>query len=311
MAKQERGLGKGLGALLGNDADMSSFRRPVQYVNAKPTQANAGREGNISFINIADIVPNPFQPRVTFDQQALDELAVSIKALGLIQPITVRNLGDSGKFQIISGERRYRASKQAGLTSIPAYIRSTDDTGMLEMAIVENVQRYDLDPIETAVSFQRLIDECHLTQEQMADRIGKSRVAVTNFLRLLKLPAKVQYDVKMGNISVGHAKVILGVEDPATQEMLTDAVIREGLSVRALEQKIRNGLNKVERPARPESGATELPDQYYKVIDIIGKYFDNNIRFKRNLSGKGTMTVHFDNDAQMDRFLDALKKSKI
>lgn len=309
MAKQQRGLGKGLSAVLGGDVDMSSFRRPVQYVNNVNPDREA-REGEIILINIDDIEPNPYQPRVTFDPQALEELASSIRTLGLIQPITVRSVHD-GKYQIISGERRFRASRIAGLSTIPAFVRNSDDRGMLEMAIVENVQRADLDPIETAMSYQRLIDECSLTQEQMADRIGKNRVSVTNFLRLLKLPAKVQYDLKVGNISVGHAKVLLGVEDPMQQEALCDEIIRQGLSVRALEQRIKAG-NMAKKKARfaPDTDA-DLPDEYYNILEIVGKYFDNNISMKRNSDGKGVMTVRFNSDKQMRDFLNALKDSKL
>ena len=211
--KTPRGLGKGLGALLG-DADIESIRKPVGYVNkeivgTKPRQDTA----DILRIPAELIVPNPFQPRSSFDEEALAELAESIRTLGLIQPVTVRKSAD-GLYQIISGERRFRACRLAGMEMIPAYIRDTDDQGMLEMAIVENIQREDLDPIEIALSYQRLIEECHLTQEQLAGRVGKKRSSVTNYLRLLGLPARVQHDLKVGLVSVGHAKVILGVDDP-------------------------------------------------------------------------------------------------
>lgn len=261
-------------------------------------------------MDINTIEPNPYQPRVTWNETALAELSSSIKTLGLIQPITVREVGE-GHYQIISGERRFRASKLAGLTTIPAYVRSADDTGMLEMAIVENVQRYDLDPIETAMSFQRLIDECHLTQEKMAERIGKSRVVVTNFLRLLKLPAKVQYDVKVGNISVGHAKVLLGLEDGAQQERLCDEIISKGLSVRALETLVReiaDGKVLQERKNEPKDNAEEsIPDQYYTVADVLGKYFGNKVAVKRSADGKGTFTVRFKSDDEVLAFSEALK----
>lgn len=306
MTKQQpRGLGKGLGSILGDGADLSTFRSPVQYVNPKSSTGKLPSESEIRLVPVADIRPNPFQPRITFDEQTLVELADSIRTLGLIQPITVRRMPD-GCFQIISGERRYRACKLAGLASVPAYVRSTDDTGMLEMAIVENVQRENLDPIETAMSYQRLIDECNLTQEAMAARIGKSRVSVTNSIRLLRLPAKVQYDVKVGNISVGHAKVLLGLEDELLQEQLSDEIIREGLSVRALEQRIRAG---VRRAPKKQGDAVEcdLPQEHYDVLDIIGRYFDNNVTFKRNADGKGTMTVRFSSDAQMREFLKVLR----
>lgn len=308
MAKQNaRGLGRGLDALLGGgSADLAEFRRPVQYVNSNKSGTSA-KPGDIQVIDINLIEPNPYQPRVTFDEQALNELSSSIRTLGLIQPITVRPIA-SGRYQIISGERRFRASKLAGLQSMPAYIREAGDSGMLEMAIVENVQRADLDPIETAMSYQRLIEECNLTQEQMADRIGKNRVSVTNYLRLLRLPAKVQYDLKVGNISVGHAKVLLGVDDQNRQEELCDAIIRQGLSVRALEELLRSGNPvPVRKNAKPAEVQQDLPDEYYKIVEIVGKYFSNNVSVKTTASGKGSMTVHFDNEAQMLRFLKALQ----
>ncbi len=306
MSKQQpRGLGKGLGSILGDDADMSSFRSPVQYVNPKLTGGKLPSEGDVRLIPLAEIKPNPFQPRINFDEQALAELSDSIRTLGLIQPITVRRIAE-GNYQIISGERRYRACKLAGMTNIPSYIRSTDDVGMLEMAIVENVQRENLDPIETAMSYQRLIEECNLTQEAMAERIGKSRVSVTNSIRLLKLPAKVQYDVKVGNISVGHAKVLLGLDDEIIQEQLSDEIIREGLSVRALEQKIKSGVQKA-APKQPSATEDDIPEEHYRVLDILGRYFDNNVTFKRKADGKGSMTVRFSGDAQMRAFLEALQ----
>ncbi|MCQ2148704.1 MAG: ParB/RepB/Spo0J family partition protein [Bacteroidales bacterium] len=309
MAKEQRGLGKGLSALLGDTADLSQLRKPVGYVNkevvgTKESQGTA----DILRIPIDMIEPNPFQPRMTFDQEALEELASSIRTLGLIQPITVRRK-DSGKYQIISGERRYRACRLAGMDMIPAYIRDTNDQGMLEMAIVENIQRQDLDPIEIAMSYERLIEECDLTQEQMADRVGKKRASVTNYLRLLKLPAKVQHDLKVGILSVGHAKVILGVEDPAIQESLCDEVIKERLSVRQLEEKVR-ALNNPSKPAK-EVKQQELPDEYYKVLEHIGKFFENNISLKRTSSGKGTMTIRFDSDEEVKKFLAALEESKL
>lgn len=313
MAKQTRGLGKGLSALLGDDAEFATFRKPVQYVNPSPSAVKNATGGEILSVEISRIEPNPYQPRVTFDQEALAELSASIKALGLIQPITVRRISDD-KYQIISGERRFRAARLAGLKTIPAYVRNADDTGMLEMAIVENVQRYDLDPIETAMSYQRLIEECHLTQESMAERIGKSRVAVTNFLRLLKLPAKVQYDVKVGNISVGHAKVLLGLDNAAQQENLSDEIIRTGLSVRALEQRVRevlNGAPSVQPKNQGEKEPAVLPERYAHVVDVIGRYFDNNVSLKRTSSGKGSLTIRFKNDRQLQEFCRMLEENSL
>ncbi len=308
MSKQQRGLGKGLGALLGGDTDLGQIRKPVGYVNKEVVSKDQPQQGSADILRIpVDMIePNPFQPRMTFDQEALEELAESIRALGLIQPITVRRKSD-GRYQIISGERRFRACRLAGLDMIPAYIRDTNDQGMLEMAIVENIQRQDLDPIEVAMSYQRLIEECSLTQEQMAIRVGKKRASITNHLRLLKLPAKIQHDLKVGLLSVGHAKVLLGVEDVKLQEHLCDLVIKEGLSVRQLEEKVKK-LTEERQPVQNQE--QDLPDEYFKVLEIVGKYFENNISLKRSGSGKGTMTIHFSSDEEVRTFLKALEDSK-
>lgn len=309
MSKQQRGLGKGLGALLGDGRDLNQIRKPVGYVNKEVVNAGAQPQQNTAdVLRIpADMIePNPFQPRMNFDQEALEELADSIRTLGLIQPITVRRKAD-GRYQIISGERRFRACRAAGLEMIPAYIRDTNDQGMLEMAIVENIQREDLDPIEVAMSYQRLIEECSLTQEQMAIRVGKKRATVTNSLRLLKLPAKIQHDLKVGLLSVGHAKVLLGVEDVTFQEYLCDLVIREDLSVRQLEEHIRKA---VEPKKKDPAQAQDLPEEYFKVLEIVGKYFENNISLKRTQGGKGSMTIHFSSDEEVRKFLKALEDSK-
>ena len=190
---------------------------------------------------------------------------------------------------------------------IPAYIRDTTDQGMLEMAIGENIQRENLDPIEVALSYQRLIEECNLTQEQMAVRVGKRRTSVTNHLRLLKLPAKIQHDLKVGLLSVGHAKVLLGIEDKKLQEYLCDLVIKEDMSVRQLEEKIK----KMAEPKKEQpDGGKDLPEEYFKVLEIVGKYFENNISLKRADSGKGSMTIHFNSDDEVRNFLKALEDSK-
>lgn len=309
MSKTPRGLGKGLGALLGENTDLGSFRKPVEYINKTVVTAEQPQNSaDIMLIPVGMIEPNPFQPRSTFDPVAMEELAESIRTLGLIQPITVRKKS-ADRYQIISGERRYRASRLAGLTEMPAYIRETDDQGMLEMAIVENIQRENLDPIEIALSYQRLIEECDLTQEQMAARVGKKRASVTNYLRLLRLPAKVQHDLKVGLLSVGHAKVLLGIEDEAIQEKLCDIVIKDGLSVRQLEERIRKAENAGQ--AKEKTVEQELPDEYFKVLEIVGKYFDNSISLKRSPAGKGTMTIHFSSDEEIHRFLKALEASSI
>ena len=309
--KEPRGLGRGLGAILGDSAGLDQLRKPVGYVNKEIVGNRTRTEGSADVVRIPAgmIEPNPFQPRMSFDTEALEELTDSIRTLGLIQPITVRKT-DEGKYQIISGERRFRACKAAGMDFIPAYIRAASDQGMLEMAIVENIQREDLDPIEVALGYRRLIEECNLTQEQMAGRIGKKRASVTNYLRLLKLPAKVQHDLKVGLVSVGHAKVMLGVEDPQLQEQLCDMVVKGGLSVRQLEDKVRRLERGDGRPA-PAEHAQELPDEYFRVLEHIGKYFEQDISLKRSAGGKGTMTIKFNSDGEVQRFLKALDDAHI
>ena len=305
--KPQRGLGKGLGALLGEAGSMDNFRKPVGYVNkVNVVESTAPLDkADVLMIPVDYIEPNPFQPRQSFDQEALEELAESIRTLGLIQPVTVRKKA-ADKYQIISGERRFRACRLCGMELIPAYVRDADDQGMLEMAIVENIQRENLDPIEIALSYQRLIDECRLTQEQMALRVGKKRASVTNYLRLLKLPAKIQHDLKVGQLSVGHAKVLLSVEDSRVQEALCDLVVKEGLSVRELEKKIQR-LQETSNVTQTAE-AQDLPDEYFKVLEIVGRYFDNSISLKRTPSGKGSMTIRFNSDEEMRKFLTAIEK---
>ncbi len=308
--KQESRLGKGLSALLGDISVNGPERKPVGYINKeiageKPVQDY----GDVLRIPAGLIDPNPYQPRMAFDNESLEELADSIRTFGLIQPISVRKQPD-GRYQIISGERRFRACRLAGMDVIPAYIRATDNQGMLEMAIVENIQRQDLDPIEVAMSYQRLIDECNLTQEKMAQRVGKKRASIANYLRLLKLPAKVQHDLKSGLLSTGHAKVLLGIEDPHIQELLCDLTIKEGLSVRDLEARVRKlGEDGWKAQATPRQ--QDLPEDYYRILERIGKFFDNSISLKRSASGKGTMTIRFNSDEEVSKFLKALEDSGI
>ena len=308
MAKPQRGLGKGLSALLGDtNVDIEKLRKPVGYINKEVVGTKEPQDtADILRIPVDMIEPNPFQPRMSFDKEALEELAESIRTFGLIQPITVRKKS-TDKYQIISGERRFKACRITGMDMIPAYIRDANDQGMLEMAIVENIQRENLDPIEVAMSYQRLIEECMLTQEQMAERVGKKRASVTNYLRLLKLPARVQHDLKVGLLSVGHAKVLLGLDNEELQEEFCDYVIKNDLSVRQLEEKIKKMSGKKEK----ESKQQNLPDEYYKVLEHIGKFFGNNISLKRSESGKGSMTIRFDSDEEMKSFLKALEDSHI
>ena len=307
MTNKQRGLGKGLSALMGGSAQIADqFRKPVGYINKDIAGSRPASEADILRIPVDLIEANPFQPRMSFDASSLEELSSSIKSLGLIQPITVRRVSPS-RYQIISGERRYRACHMAGMTMIPAYVREADDTGMLEMAIVENIQREDLDPVEVAMSYQRLMEACSLTQEQMADRVGKKRATVANTLRLLKLPVKVQHDLKVGLISSGHAKALLGLEDPVAQEELCDQAVTMRLSVRELEalvRKYRAGIVPRQQVAQPQ----ELPEQYGRLLSAVGRYFAKDISLKRDASGKGTMTIRFSSDKEVSEFLEALER---
>ncbi len=308
--KQESRLGKGLSAILGDIQVKEPERKPVGYINKEIAGARPVQDyGDVLRIPANLIDPNPYQPRMAFDNDSLEELAESVRTFGLIQPISVRKQSD-GRYQIISGERRFRACKLAGMDTIPAYIRTADDQGMLEMAIVENIQRQDLDPIEVAMSYQRLMDECNLTQERMAQRVGKKRASIANSLRLLKLPTKVQHDLKTGLLSTGHAKVLLSVEDPHIQELLCDLTIKEGLSVRQLEDRIRR-LSGTENTKSLMVQRQDLPEDYYRILERIGKFFDNSISLKRTSSGKGTMTIRFNSDEEVSRFLKALEESNI
>ncbi len=307
MPKIPAGLGKGLDALISNS--YVSSQNQQQKVQQSPLTS-------IDNIDIDLIDVNPFQPRTEFNQEALEELASSIALMGLIQPITLRPVTGGG-FQIISGERRWRASKMAGLKKIPAYIRKSDDTGMLEMAIVENIQRENLDAIEIALSFQRLIDECKLTQDAMATRVGKKRASVTNYLRLLKLPAPIQLAIRKGSISMGHAKCILSLEKEKDQIKMTNLIIEKGLSVRAVEAIIKKMTEKLlgksggaqEEKQQHNEEYTDLPESYFKVVESLGKYFNNSVTVNRQKSGRGTLTISFASDAQIEEFLGAIEKA--
>ena len=308
MSKQQRGLGKGLGALLGGDADLSQIRKPVGYVNKQvvSTVQQPQDTSDILRIPVDMIEPNPFQPRMSFDQEALEELSESIKTLGLIQPITVRRKED-GRYQIISGERRFRASRLAGMTMIPAYIRDANDQGMLEMAIVENIQRENLDPIEGAMSYQRLIEECNLTQEQMAIRVGKKRASVTNFLRLLKLPEKVLDYVRENKLSAGHARAIAAIDDEKTALLAAEAVIEKGLSVRETERMVK--------ALTAEKKAKKASKSRHSFFDEVELSLNNSLGRKAKVITKegkecGTLEIAFfdkDDLARIANILAALE----
>lgn len=307
----KRGLGKGLNAILGDYESDDGLRKPIGYVNKEVLGAKARQNtADVLRIPVDLIQPNPYQPRQSFDQEALEELTASIRNLGLIQPITVRKAED-GKYQIISGERRFKACRLAGMSEVPAYIISTDDRGMMEMAIVENIQRENLDPIEIALSYRRLIDECSLTQEAMADRLGKKRASVANQLRLLNLPVKIQYDLKVGQISVGHAKVLLSVDDPKVQMQLCNLVVKNGLSVRQLEEKVHQVLEQAadgdDAARKGKRKAPELPQTHKNLGESLSRFFKSSPVIRRNEGGKGTITIKFSSDKEVETLLNAIE----
>lgn len=265
-------------------------------------------KASVNEIEISKIVANPFQPRTTFDEEALNELAASIKEIGIIQPITLRKI-DEGQYQIIAGERRFRASKIAGLTTIPAYIRTANDEGMLEMALVENIQREDLDAIEIALSYQRLIDECKLTQEVLSDRVGKKRSTVTNYLRLLKLPAKIQKGIVEKAISMGHARALVNIKDSDMQLMIYDETLKSDFSVRRVEEIVRNysednsSFKTGEKPIKPK-----FPNEYEDLNNHLNKFFHSKIDFRMDQSGKGKIVIPFSSSKDLERILGILDK---
>src|ERR1700754_1562013 len=241
-SERRNALGKGLSALLNDSVNVQPYNKSKDHDKDKEASTSAvevNSLGSVNEIQLAEIEVNPFQPRTDFDEQALAELADSIKLQGLIQPITVRRI-NAHKYQLISGERRFRASKIAGLTQIPAYVRSANDQQMLEMALIENIQRENLNAIEVALSFQRMIEECNLKQEELGDRVSKNRSTVTNYLRLLKLPPSIQASIRDGQITMGHAKALITIDDPAKQLYLHQHIIQQGLSVRKVEELVRD-----------------------------------------------------------------------
>lgn len=294
-AKKKPALGKGLSALLKDPStDVSSARdeRAPEVV------------GHIAEIDIESIEVNPFQPRTHFDKEALEDLSNSISELGIVQPITVRKVGFN-EYQLISGERRFRASKLAGLKAIPAYIRLADDQAMLEMALVENIQRQDLDAIEIALSYKRLIEECDLTQEQMSDRVGKKRSTVTNYLRLLKLQPLIQAGIRDRMLSMGHARALVNIEDETEQLKIYRDIIAEDLSVRQVEERVRQL-----RDPKPDSKPVqdELPPAFRDIRSQLAGYFDSNVEVKRNAKGKGSLVIKFDSDRDLERILELINR---
>ncbi len=262
-------------------------------------------DNRLGELEVGSIVPNPKQPRANFDEEALAELAESIKTYGLIQPITVRK-EQNGKYEIISGERRWRASQLAGLEKIPAYIREADDQNMHEMALVENIQRQDLNAMEIAISLQRLIDECGVTQDLVASRVGKKRSTVANYLRLLSLPIEVQAALKEDLITMGHAKAIASAPEGKRLSVLKKCIKNE-LSVRAVEDMVRK-LSAQPQIKESTTADNELPDSYNRLVEQLSKLFTEDIVVKREKDGKGKIIIGFSSDEEMRRVLDKIEK---
>ena len=259
----------------------------------------------ISEIDIARISPTPEQPRRTFSEESLDELAVSIRELGIVQPLTLR-LTDNGNYQIIAGERRWRAASRAGLTSVPAYVRTASDSEMTEMALIENIQREDLNAIEVALGFKKLIDSYSLTQERLSERLGKKRATIANHLRLLKLPAEIQLGLRDRLIDMGHARAILAVADPKDQLKLYKKILKEGLSVRAVE-KLARDLSEGKRKEGAATPAEAANDIYSGFAEQLSQRFNTPVKFTRNPNGKGTITIKFASDDELHRLIKALE----
>lgn len=282
--QKRNALGRGLGALI-DDSNMPREQIPVS-----------------NEILISEIEANPFQPRVHFDEESLNELAASIREVGIIQPITLRKIGDR-RYQIIAGERRFRASKLAGLTKVPAFVREAGDEAMLELALVENIQREDLDAIEVALSYQRLMEECKLTQESLSDRVGKKRSTISNYLRLLRLPAVIQKAIREQEITMGHARALININDSETQVMVYRQVVKYDFSVRKTEDIVRKLSATEEEATSASKKDTTMTDQFNDLKKHLGKYFSSNIGLKINDQYKGKIEIPFNDSKDLERII--------
>ncbi len=288
---QKKALGRGLGALIDG---------VEKEVLEKKVEANME-------IDISAIEYNPFQPRTRFNEEALNELAASMKELGIVQPLTVREKED-GTYQLIAGERRLRAAKIAGMKTVPAYIRTADDQSMLELALVENIQREDLDAIEIAISYQRLMDECNLTQEQLSDRVGKQRSTVANYLRLLKLPAEIQLGIRDRHLTMGHARTLINIENIDQQIKVYYQVVEEELSVRKTEELVRQmQVEKLKDPSKATK-KKQLNQDFEELSGQLSKVFSSEVVFRINNKGRGKIVIPFEDSDDMERILALLDK---
>jgi ParB family transcriptional regulator, chromosome partitioning protein len=292
---KKNSLGRGLDALI----DTSREERIENRHQPR-------HDGSVDEVDITKIDANPYQPRTIFDEETLNELASSIKEIGIIQPITIRQ-SENGRFQLISGERRLRASKIAGITKIPAYIRTANDQNMLEMALVENTQREDLDAIEIAISYQRLIDECSLTQEILSQRVGKKRATVTNYLRLLKLPAEIQLGIKERKLSMGHARTLVNIDEPKDQLKIYGKIIDQDLSVRKVEELVRKLA--VDNEEEKETNLVRALSKEYEELKLqLQSFFSTGVEFSRGKKGNGKIVIPFKSDDDLERIIAIFDK---
>ena len=295
MVMKRSALGRGLDALITMD------------------DLKTGGSSSISEIELSKIQPNPDQPRSVFEEETLEELAVSIRSLGVIQPITLKETG-TDKYMIISGERRYRASLMAGLERIPAYIKTAADENVVEMALIENIQREDLNSIEIALAYQKLIDSYGLTQEKLSERVGKKRATIANYLRLLKLPAEIQVGLKDKKIDMGHARALLPVEDPEVQLALYEQILADGLSVRNVEEIVRGGVDAAAleqaRKEKPAQRKPKLPEEFHLLNDHLSSFFNTKVQLVCNEKGKGKITIPFASEDELEKLIGWLDKLK-
>ncbi len=297
MNNKRNALGRGLSALLESaSTDITS--------NIKSNNELGAVVGAVTNLPLLQIEVNPFQPRSHFEQQALNELVESIKLHGIIQPVTVRKMGYD-RFQLISGERRFRASQLAGLETIPAYVRVANDQAMLEMALVENIQRENLDAIEIAISYKRLIEECSLTQEQLSEKVSKQRSTVTNYLRLLKLPPEVQLGIREKKISMGHARALINVEKAEDMVEIYHPIMEDDLSVRDVEELTRD-KKKIEPRLKHKNLTGNLTEKYSDKLKSLSKQYNAKIELKSNVQGAGKIIIPFANEDDLDKIIDAL-----
>lgn len=296
-SSKQRSLGRGLDALISTD-----------YVSGKEVETEGS--SSINEIPLANITPNAEQPRTDFDEETLRELADSIRHIGLVQPITVYELTDQpGHYRIISGERRYRAAQLARLESLPAYVRTAADEQVMEMALIENIQREDLNAIEIALAFKKLMEDYALTQEQLSDRVGKKRATIANYLRLLRLPAEIQMALKDAKISMGHARALLGVDDPELQLAFYEQVLSDALSVRQVEQLVRDYLSESEAPRQKKSPKRRATSSEYDVLSRrFSDLFKTKVSMKVNDNGKGRITIPFESTEQLEEIIAMLDK---